>query len=110
MAWEGLTQLAALPHVYIKISMLCYAFQDWDVSGKGREEICLHVQRIIELFTCDRCMFASNYPVDIKDLWPAARLLPTFMEVVREQGYSSTEVKKMFSTNSMVVYKAGADE
>ena len=110
MAWEGLTQLAALPHVYIKISMLCYAFQDWDVSGKGREEIFLHVQRIIELFTCDRCMFASNYPVDIKDLWPAARLLPTFMEVVREQGYSSTEVKKMFSTNSMVVYKAGAGE
>ena len=104
-ALEGLKELASLSHVYIKISMLCYTFKEWDGVGKGRKEMFLHVKRVIDLFGCDRCMFASNYPVDIKDGWDAHRLLKTFLEAVKEIGCSKAEIDRLFGGNAMEVYQ-----
>ena len=104
-SWKGLEDLAALSHVFIKISMLCYTHKDWDTKGKGREETFNSVNRVITMFGVERCMFASNFPVDAKDGWCAKRLLSTFVELLREYGYNEKEMEMMFSKNAMRVYK-----
>ena len=104
--WEGLEQLASLPHVCIKISMLCYTYKDWDVKGKGREVVFNSVRRVVELFGVDRCMFASNFPVDVKDGWSAQRLLSTFVQLVESNGWNEEEAAKLFSRNAIRLYKA----
>lgn len=62
---EGLTQwrkgvaaLAALEHVFLKISELGLASAPWDYTNNRRV-----VREAIELFGFERCMFGSNFPV-----------------------------------------------
>jgi len=60
--WEGMEALAtAGPHVYLKISMLCYTDKEWN----EKPVIAAAVGRLIKLFGSGRCFFASNYPVDM---------------------------------------------
>ncbi len=61
---KSMLSLAAVPNIYIKLSMLWFArsgfLQDADKEAKVRDL----VREVIDLFGCERCMFASNYPVD----------------------------------------------
>ena len=70
--WEGMEALAAAgPHVYLKISMLCYTDPKWDENAV----VAAAVGRLIKLFGSGRCFFASNYPVDMlpdQGLWTRA--------------------------------------
>lgn len=54
----GMTKLAALDHVYVKISELGLASDPWDYEDNKRI-----VLEAIELFGFERAMFASNFPV-----------------------------------------------
>ena len=103
--WEGLEQLASLKHVCIKISMLCYTYLNFDDATQGRKETFGNVKRVIEMFGMERCMFASNFPVDVKDGWGGERLMKVFVEFVKEMGYGEKEVNMLFSGNAMRVYK-----
>ena len=47
--------------------MLCYITPDWDES----DVVVKAVHKLIVIFGPDRCFFASNYPVDVKDNWCA---------------------------------------
>ncbi len=61
---EGMKSLAALPKTFVKLSMPWFAregFHEVEVKGAEVGEI---VRELIGLFGCERCMFASNYPVD----------------------------------------------
>jgi len=61
---EGMRALAAMPNVYIKLSMLwfaCEGYHEDEAKGAKMRGIVLE---LIDLFGCDRCMFASNFPVD----------------------------------------------
>jgi predicted TIM-barrel fold metal-dependent hydrolase len=56
---EAMRHLAGAPNVTVKISGLGQRGQSWSVaSNRGI------VLRVIDLFGVDRCMFASNFPVD----------------------------------------------
>ncbi len=61
--WEGLKALADHERTYIKISMLSYIDQNWDRNPLVKET----VQKVIEVFGKERCFFASNFPVEIKN-------------------------------------------
>ncbi len=62
---QGMAALAALPNVHCKISALCVEGQPWTVQANG--PIILET---IALFGAERCMFASNFPVDsLKGSW-----------------------------------------
>jgi len=52
-------QLAALPNIAIKISGIGQQGLPWDVEANRSI-----VLTTIETFGVDRCMFASNFPVD----------------------------------------------
>jgi predicted TIM-barrel fold metal-dependent hydrolase len=56
---SGLERLAAHEHVAIKISGLGMADHRWTIDS-----IRPLVDRIIDIFGPERCMFASNFPVD----------------------------------------------
>jgi predicted TIM-barrel fold metal-dependent hydrolase len=56
---DGMRTLAAAPHVAVKISGLGMFHHDWTA-----ELIRPFVLDTIEIFGIDRCMFASNFPVD----------------------------------------------
>ena len=61
--WEGMTELAHLPNTYMKISMLCYADLNWD----SNRTVIDAIHRVVRLFGPERCLFATNAPVDAKD-------------------------------------------
>lgn len=62
---QGIAALAALPNVSCKISALCVQGQPWTVEANS--SIILET---IALFGAERCMFASNFPVDgLKGSW-----------------------------------------
>lgn len=62
---RGMAALAAFPNVSCKISALCVQGQPWTVEANS--SIILET---IALFGAERCMFASNFPVDgLKGSW-----------------------------------------
>ena len=61
---EGMAALAALPNVYMKLSMAWFARDAFHEDAAKEAKIAAVVQELIERFGCSRCMFASNYPVD----------------------------------------------
>jgi len=74
-AWqEGLKALAALPHVFCKLSMLAYTVPDWWLSDDGKATAKTYIRSTIDIFGPERCMFASNFPAEPagigrKELW-----------------------------------------
>jgi predicted TIM-barrel fold metal-dependent hydrolase len=56
---RGMRALAACPNASCKISCLCMRDGPWDYASNRAV-----VRETIELFGVDRCMFASNFPVD----------------------------------------------
>lgn len=75
--------LAALPNVHVKISGLDYIRHGWAVDAGANAVVKGLVREVVALFGASRCMFASNFPVDLCVLgrvWggggPAARRHP----------------------------------
>lgn len=61
---QGLQALAALPHVYIKLSMLFFCAANYHLEPAKEQHVRRLVREVIDMFGVERCMFASNYPVD----------------------------------------------
>lgn len=95
--WRAaMAALARCPNAAVKISGIGVPGQAW--TAAANREIVL---RTLELFGADRCMFASNFPVD--------GLCATFDEIysgfraiVRD--FSADEQRKLFHDNAMRIY------
>ncbi|MFT5367148.1 MAG: putative TIM-barrel fold metal-dependent hydrolase [Candidatus Latescibacterota bacterium] len=61
---NGLKALSELPNVFMKLSMVFFAQKGYHQDPVKEDKIKNMVQEAIDLFGCNRCMFASNYPVD----------------------------------------------
>jgi predicted TIM-barrel fold metal-dependent hydrolase len=61
---RAIAVLAALPNAYMKLSMLPYGHPGYHQSPASQKHMGDYVRETIEAFGPDRCMFASNYPVD----------------------------------------------
>ena len=59
----GMAALAALPHVFVKLSMLGYAVPGWCNDAAKEAFLKALVLEVIALFGARRCMFSSNYHV-----------------------------------------------
>jgi predicted TIM-barrel fold metal-dependent hydrolase len=97
-AWRnGMRTLATAPNVAAKISGLVMFHHDWTV-----ELIRPVVLDTIEIFGVERCMFASNFPVDrlhadYRAIWRA------FDEITAD--FSPDEWRKLFHDNAEVFYR-----
>ena len=101
-AWRSaMARLASCANVAVKISGLGQPGQRWTAEANG--EVVLST---IDLFGPDRCMFASNFPVD--------SLCGTFDEIFGgfdaiTQDFSEDERQAMFIGNAMRVYDIPQD-
>ena len=97
-AWrDGIVAMAANPNVMVKISGMGMIDHAWTI-----ESIRPYVLQTIDTFGVDRCMFASNFPVDrlfgsYSALWHA------FDSCVA--GFSEREKEKLFRTNAERSYR-----
>ena len=66
---KSMLALAAVPNIYMKLSMLWFARSAFHQDAEKEAKVRDLVREVIDIFGCDRCMFASNYPVDkIQDI------------------------------------------
>ena len=61
---QSLHALAELPNTYMKLSMLWFGRHDYHRDPTDTSFVRERVRETIDLFGVERCMFASNYPVD----------------------------------------------
>jgi predicted TIM-barrel fold metal-dependent hydrolase len=97
---KGMRALAERPNVAAKISGL--GMMDWKWTTERIRPFVLHT---IDYFGADRCMFASNFPVD--RLYSSFdQLYDAFFEIV--QGASHDEHRHLFGTNAVRIYRLGS--
>ena len=93
---KGLQSLAEAKNVVCKISGLGMADQSWTV-----ESIRPWVMTCIEAFSPDRCIFATNWPVD-KLFSKYGAVIDAYTEII--SGFSRDEQVAMFSGNAERLY------
>merc|ERR1719277_3001109 len=95
-----MTALSKLSHVYVKISYLCYTDKENFDQRDGR--VHEMVKEVLRLFGPERCMFASNYPVDLKDGVPPARLYDSFLMFA--EGFTDEQKQMLFGGTAKKAY------
>ena len=106
----NIRKLAELPHVNVKLGGLAMAFCNFPSflsdppapSTQLAAEWKPYVEACIEAFGVDRCMFESNFPVDLGSctypvLWNAFKVIA--------KGYSADEKTALFSGTARRVYR-----
>jgi len=97
-AWRaGMKTLAQAPNVACKISGL--GMGDWNWTT---ESIRPYVEEAIAIFGIERCMFATNFPVD-KLFSSFDAILGAFKEIVRDCSYD--EKRALFHDNAERYYR-----
>ena len=94
---NGLRALARAPNVSAKISGLLMIDQEW--TGDSLRPFVLDT---IEILGADRCMFASNFPVD--KLWSEYGALWNAYDEITS-GFSAAERNGLFHDNAERFYR-----
>jgi predicted TIM-barrel fold metal-dependent hydrolase len=96
--WRNAMQtLASQPNVAVKISGLGQPGQPWTIAANGPI-----VRDAISIFGVDRCMFASNFPVD-RLCADFDTIFAGFEAIVGD--LSQAEQRKLFSANAIGIYR-----
>lgn len=97
-AWrEGMRALAQAPNVACKISGL--GMGDWSWTTQS---IRPYVEEAIAIFGVERCMFATNFPVD-KIFSSYGAILDAFKEITKD--YSHADRMALFHDNAEKYYR-----
>jgi len=94
---RGMKALAACEQVYCKLSCLCLPEGAWDYEGN--RSIVLEA---IDMFGIDRCMFASNFPVDGLRV-SYDRMFQDFKRMTA--ALSASDRRKLFHDNAARFYR-----
>jgi predicted TIM-barrel fold metal-dependent hydrolase len=94
---QGMRLLADLPHVSAKISGFAMFDPNWTADS-----IRPLVLETIDIFGPNRCMFASNFPVD-KQHSTFDALMEAFIQITAD--FSQTERTSLFQTNAERIYR-----
>ena len=97
-SWEeNMKKLAKCENVAAKISGLGMFDPQWTI-----ESTRIFVEKTIQIFGIDRCMFASNFPVD-KIFNTFDNYWESFKEITKN--YSENDKKLLFSSNAEKFYR-----
>jgi len=107
--YEDLAQLAEVPHVRLKLSgllmTLCgFQFEKRDKPAGLNEvldAIGPHITYALKTFGVDRCIFASNFPMD-KVSTTYETLYDAYFKIV--ENYSVEDQQKLFADNALAFY------
>ncbi len=97
-AWRaGMEELAEQPNVKVKISGIGEAGRAWSLE-RNRPI----VREVIQIFGVERCMFASNYPVD-RLVGAFATIFNGFLSMTED--LSDGDRRKLFHDNAVAAYR-----
>lgn len=96
---EGMKALADHSQVSVKLSGLGMLRHDW--VGQGEAWARDVISETIEIFGVDRCMFASNYPVE-RLASPFRDMYRTYEAAVADR--DEAERSKLFGDNAVLLY------
>ena len=97
-SWEeNMKKLAKCENVAAKISGLGMFDPQWTIDSTR-----IFVEKTIQIFGIDRCMFASNFPVD-KIFNTFDNYWESFKEITKN--YSENDKKLLFSSNAEKFYR-----
>ena len=97
-SWEqNMTKLAKCENVVAKISGLGMFDPNWTIDSTR-----IFVEKTIQIFGIERCMFASNFPVD-KIFNSFDTYWNSFKEITKN--YSENDKKLLFSSNAEKYYR-----
>jgi predicted TIM-barrel fold metal-dependent hydrolase len=94
---RGMRALAACANVQCKLSCLCLPDGDWGYENNRRV-----VLEAIDFFGVERCMFASNFPVDGLRV-SFERMFGDFKRMT--DGFSAAERGRLFHDNAAAFYR-----
>jgi predicted TIM-barrel fold metal-dependent hydrolase len=94
---RGMRQLADCPNIAVKLCGYGMVDIGWTVAS-----IRPFIETTIEFFGADRCMFASNFPVD-KLMSSYDRLWAAYREITA--GHSEAERRQLFHDNAIRFYR-----
>ena len=96
--WQNsVAKLGSLDNVYMKLSGFGMFEPGWTA-----ESIKPFIDAAISAFGVNRCMFASNYPVD-KLYKSYDDIFDSYLTAVHN--YSQDEIKQLFQTNAELAYR-----
>ena len=97
--WDAMALVAEMPNVAVKISGLGLSGRRWDAATNERV-----IRDVIASFGAQRCMFASNHPVDSL-VAPFGRIFAAFADATRDE---PAEVRaSLFRDNATSFYRVG---
>ncbi|CAF0972459.1 unnamed protein product [Rotaria sordida] len=98
--WKaGMAALAQQPNVSCKLSGLVMFQHNWTV-----ESLRPFLEYALNVFGVDRCLFASNFPVD-KLHATFGQLVEANLQVAKEVGLSKQEIERVFHDNACRIYR-----
>lgn len=109
--WQyGMAELAECPNVRVKLSGLFMPVVGWGFEHRkeavSAQELldCFapHAQFVLQQFGVDRCLFASNFPMDKVSL-SLQQLYQLYAAVAAD--YSSADQRKLFYDNARQIYR-----
>ena len=107
--YKNLAELATVDHVQMKLSGLLMPVLGFNFHLRKNppslnevvDAIAPHIEYALKIFGVDRCMFASNFPMD-KVSVSYEMLYDAYFQIV--ENYSTTEKQKLFSENALAFY------
>ena len=111
---EGMTAMAKLPNVHVKLSMLGYTCPGWMRTKERQEVLKSLVRETIELFGANRCMVAWNWHVNgaVSDADNMSQVGPDAVELLDKflwffEGYSDEDKDRLFAGTAKEFYRIG---
>ncbi len=110
--YEGLQAVAEVPHVRLKLSGLFMPIVGFDFHLREQapslqevvDGIAAHIEFAIKAFGVERCMFASNFPMDKVSL-SYESLYDAYFKIV--ENYKEEDKERLFRTNAKAFYGLG---
>ncbi|CAF1336994.1 unnamed protein product [Rotaria sordida] len=96
---EGMSTLAQQANVSCKLSGLVMFQHNWTV-----ESLQPFLEYALNVFGIDRCLFASNFPVDKLHV-TFRQLVEANLQVAKEVGLSKQEIECVFHDNACRIYR-----
>lgn len=110
---QGMRAMAALPHVYVKLSMLGYAVPGWKKTPERTALVQSLVRETVDLFTPQRCMVAWNWWKNgavsdsdfLSDVGPSPTELLEYMLSFFDGYYTEQEQDRLFYGTAKEFYR-----
>ncbi|KAL3757185.1 hypothetical protein ACHAWU_004617 [Discostella pseudostelligera] len=109
---KGMKSMAALPNVYVKLSMMGYAIPGWIRTNERRAVLKSLVRETVAIFGANRCMVAWNWHVNgaVSDADNLSKVGPDAVELLNTfiwffEGYSEADKERLFAGTAKEFYR-----